>query len=127
MTERIVSLVNPTAHTTPGIYLINVMTRETQGKRDILEHFKIDPDPSKRSDLVEVELKINGVSVDFEKSVNEMWERLSSRFDENVLEKAKELVSGSRLDKLSDILNRVEWELKDEVEKLFNVKIDLEE
>lgn len=120
MTEKIVSSVCPTDHTTPAIFLINAISREAP-RGDVLNHFNIVTKEGHKPE-VDVELTINGVSVDFEKTVNEMWERLSNRFDEKVLEKAKELVSMSRFSKIEELIQDAEWKIEEELEKLFGDK-----
>ena len=117
MTERIVETINPADHSTVAIYLINTMSREAKHV-NLLEHFKI-----KRvvgdAVTVDVELLINGVPVDFQKSIEEMWERLSSRYNEDVLEKAKQMLSNTRLGKLNDLLDNATWQIEEELNTLF--------
>lgn len=113
-------MISPVANNTPGIFLLNTMTREVS-RGSILEHFRVVREDGKDV-LVNVEMKINGVEVDFSKSVTEMWERLSSQFDEKVLEKAKELVSESRFEKLDNIMKQAEDQIQAELETLFQKK-----
>jgi hypothetical protein len=117
--------INPTAHTTPAVFLINTMAREAKGK-DLLEYFRVQRD-GKEPPSVTVELKINGVEVDFSKSVTEMWARLRARHHEDILEQAKELVSNSRLEKLNDIIQLAEFRINNEIEVLFNEKFGVKE
>ena len=112
-------MINPVSNDTAGIFLLNTITREVP-RADIIEHFRIYQGGDRT--LVEVEMKINGVEVDFSKSVTDMWERLSSRFDEKVLEKAKDLVSESRFEKLGEIMRQAEYQIQDELEALFQKK-----
>lgn len=113
------SHVDPTSDTTPGIFLINVIARETV-RRDMIKHFRLtDPHSPNHVRTVEVKMTINGVEVDFERSVNEMWERLSDTFENKVLEKAKELVKMTKFGKFQEILERAEWEIENELEKAF--------
>lgn len=113
------SRINPTDHSTAGIFLINTIAREVP-RANILEHFRIDRktgDPE--SVKVEVRMTINGVEVDFEKSINDMWERLSKTFDAAVLDKARDLVMLTKHQDILDILRSAERELLDELEKHF--------
>lgn len=110
------SNVRVTDHSAPAIMLIEAMARESKDD-DILAKFPTMP-PLKL-EYVNVKLTINGVEVDFVQTAREMWNRLAASHDEDVLAKAKELVGRGRLDKLSDILSRFEWELENEVEQLF--------
>ena len=113
------SHVDPTSRTTPGIFLLNMIAREAPHAQ-MIEHFRLtDPHSSGHVRTVEVKMTINGVEVDFERSVNEMWERLSSSFDAQVLEKAKELLKLTRFSNLEDILQRAEWAIENELERLF--------
>lgn len=109
--------ISPVERTTPGIYLLNTMSREAK-LSDLLEHFKIERVKGE-SVKVEVELKINGVPVNFSKSVEEMWERMLSSYNKDVLEKAKELISKTRFDGLNRIMDSVEYQMQCELEKLF--------
>lgn len=111
-------LIDPTLNDTPSIFLLNMMTAEAK-RGDLLEHFKITLNTNEPT-KVEVELKINGVEVDFSKSITEMWNRLQASYDEDVLEKAKELVSQTRLQKLNDLLQDAEYKIQAELEELFN-------
>lgn len=120
MVERIVEVVGPTDHTTPAIYLLNTMSREAK-RSDLLEHFKIKRVDGQKT-TVEVELKINGMPVDFSKSIQEMWDRMFNRYEDDVLEKAKELLSATRFDKLNQILSAAEDEIEKEVKNLFDSK-----
>jgi len=94
------------------------MSREAK-RADLLEHFKIKTADGENT-FVEVEMKINGVEVDFSKSVTEIWERMQSSYDEDLLEKAKELVGVMRLERLQDIIQGVEDKLEREVNELFS-------
>lgn len=118
MTERIVEIVCPTDRTTPAIYLLNTMTREVK-RGDLLEHFKI-PLVDGQKTVVEVEMKINGVPVNFSESIQDMWDRMFSSYEDDVLRKAKELLSATRFDRLNDLLNVAEWEIEQEVTKLLD-------
>ena len=71
---------------------------------------------------VEVELKVNGVPVCFSTAIDNIWERVSKQYDAEVLKAAKELVKGTRLQRLTEILDRFDWELEQEVTQLFEQK-----
>lgn len=71
---------------------------------------------------VEVELKVNGVPVCFSTSIDNIWERASKQYDADVMKAAKELVKGTRLQRLTEILDRFDWELEQEVTQLFEQK-----
>jgi hypothetical protein len=109
-----------------SVVLWEIMVREAKGtpdsaiKSDIEQKFNL-PDRASREQVeVEVELTINGVPVSFQKSVDELWERTMAQYEQRILEKAKELVSASRLGKLQEIIERAEWQLQEEIETLYN-------
>lgn len=110
-------MINPTLRNTPSIFLINMMSAEA--KRDeLLEHFKITTvknTPTK----VEVELKINGVEVDFSRAITDMWNRLQETYRADVMQKAKDLISQTRFEKLQDLMQEAEYKIEAELEELF--------
>ena len=113
-------MIDPTRRDTPGIFLINVMSAEAK-RGDLLEHFKINlirNEPTK----VEVELKINGVEVDFSRAITEMWNRLQDSYNADVMQKAKDLISQTRFEKLNELLQDAEYKISEELEELFNNK-----
>jgi hypothetical protein len=114
---KIVEKISPVDRTPHSIMLINAMTRSV-GRGDLLEHFKIVREDGKNVE-VDVELLINGVHVDVKKTLDEMWERLVSKYHEDVLEKSKELLSQSRLNKLDELIRDAEWKIEEELNKLF--------
>lgn len=110
-------MIDPTRRDTPSIFLINMMSAEAE-RGDLLEHFKItlvENTPTK----VKVELKINGVEVDFSRSITEMWNRLQESYDADVMQKAKELISQTRFEKLQDLMQEAEYKIEAELEELF--------
>lgn len=114
---KIVEKINPIDGKNSSILLLNAMTRECK-HGDILEHFKIEQEEGLDS-TVGVELIINGVHVDVKKSLDEMFDRLVARYDEKVLEKAKELISETRLGRLQDLLQDAEFKIEQELNLLF--------
>ena len=117
MTDRIVDNVDLASRTTGAIYLINAMTREVK-HAEMLDHFNLEQIEGKNVH-VNVELLINGVSVDFTKTLEEMWNRMCSSYDSDVLEKAKSLLSTTRFENLSNMLQQAESDMCDELHKLF--------
>jgi hypothetical protein len=107
--------ISPGEHSTAGVFLINTMSAHAP-RADLLEVFRFKEGEPR---VVEAELRINGVEVNFRAAIEDCWGRLSNRFDEATLEKAKELVKASRLRKMQDIIERAEWELSNEIEQLF--------
>lgn len=110
------SNVDCTARTAPAIMLLEAMVRESK-IAELDKKFGLPAVPL-RNEFVRVELKINGVEVDFVKTAQEMWERLESQHEADVLEKAKELVGRTRLDKVHQLMERFEWEIEQELLKL---------
>lgn len=111
-----VSKINPTEHSTCGIFLINMMSEDVP-HGELLKHFRIEQTYNEPT-LVDVTMQINGVPVDFKKSLEEMWSRLFLTYENDVLEKAKTLVSRSKFDKLNDILEQAEYSIMDELRNL---------
>ena len=111
-------MLNPITNDTAGVFLINIMAASPR-RQDLLEHFKIQ-NPANGITLVEVEMKINGVEVDFSRSVTDMWNRLHDCYEEDVIEKATELVGMSKLDRLASIIREAEQEIESEIRTLFN-------
>lgn len=106
MTE-IVNILN---RKTPEMLLFVLMVKESDSPRgDLDSYFNLNGENN-----VEVELKVNGVELKF----TPLIERLCEKLDEHILEKAKELLSRSRLEKLEQILSEAEWKIEQELEKL---------
>lgn len=106
-----------------SVCLVEIMVRESNKGKDMDTKFNLplrEQRPEGEELAVEVEMKINGVPVSFKDSFEELWDRMTSGYDQHVLEKAKELVSGTRLGRLQEIIERFEWELENEVETLYN-------
>ena len=114
--------ISPTSYNTPSIFLLNAISREAC-RADLLDHFKIVREDGKPT-LVNVEMKINGVEVDFSATVNDMWKRLSSTFEEKVLEKAKELIRETRSDRFNEIVQQSERILLRDLEALFQTEFE---
>jgi hypothetical protein len=64
---------------------------------------------------VDVELTINGESVDFLDALHDILMQFDVASERAVLERAKEVVSSSRLDALSRKLNEFEWQIEEEL------------
>lgn len=114
------SNVDVTTREAYSIMLIEAMVRTSKNSKALAEKFDI-PYVPLQMQYVKVELKINDVEVDFVKTAEEMWNRLNSRYEQDVLEKAKELVGQSRYQNLMDIIEQHEFELQRELERLFAV------
>lgn len=112
------SIVNVTDNTAPAIMLINAMAREAP-RDELLSTFNHPQFPLTHSS-VDVRLTINGVEVDFMKTAQEMWDRLRRHHREDVEKCAKELLSQTRFDKLGELIQKVEWEIGQEIEKLLH-------
>ena len=114
-------MVCPVSKTTPGIFLLNCMSREAKNA-NLLEHFKIKTADGENT-FVEVKMTINGVEVDFSKSITEMWERLQFQYDEDLISKAKELIIGDRFYRFNESIYELECNFKEEVDKLFETSL----
>lgn len=107
--SELVDCVNRAAH---GHVLIAAMTTASKtSKIDVVKLFG-------KGHMVDVVFKINGVDVPFEETVDNLFERQFEKIDSYVLEKAKELLSVSRFDRLSNKLSELEWQMEEELEKI---------
>lgn len=114
--ERLSVVSNDTA----GRFLINMIAVETP-RQDVLNKFRFSTEPGQTA-MADVALTINGVPVNFTRAINDMWERLTADYDEDVKKAAKELIRSSRFNELSHLLERIEWSISAEIEKLFPSK-----
>lgn len=105
--------VDPTESNAASILLINAMA--LLAPDDFQELF--DPQYVGGTCSVDVELKVNGVVVPFAESVTNAWNILESSIDKHVKEKALELVSRAKLDKLLYALDNAEWQIENALEK----------
>lgn len=108
--REMTEIVNILNRKTPEMLLFVLMVKESDSPRgDLDSYFNLNGENN-----VEVELKVNGVELKF----TPLIERLCEKLDEHILEKAKELLSRSRLEKLEQILSEAEWKIEQELEKL---------
>ena len=111
-------MISPVSDDIAGVFLINTMSDEAK-RQDLLDYFKVEIPTDGSFIKVKVEMKINGVEVSFSRAVTDMWNRLSDRYEEDVLEKAKELVGQSKLQRLTDLIQEAECEIEAEIRTLF--------
>ena len=119
-----ISKIDPTDHSLCGIFHINIMSSEVK-RSSLFTHFKINQSPDEKN--VDVTMQINGVSVDFKRSLEEMWTRLSDAYDADVLKSANALIAESRVYKLNQIIYEAEQTIRNELEKLQLIEKDSED
>ena len=115
MTDRIVSEVSIIEHSDAGIFIVNAMS-DASTDDTFLSHFKMNDDC--KHPIVKVEMTVNGVPVDFRKTLEDIFDIFESKYDETVKKAALDLVSGSRLQKLSQALENAEWQIEDEINRI---------
>ncbi len=109
--------VNPVDHSTASILLINAMSKHCPNSVDMKEMFGIER-PAEGPVMLDVELIVNGVSVPFKHTVEDVWRQLCDKRDEKLLEMAKKLVSSSALEPLMDALQTAQWDIEQALEKV---------
>jgi DNA primase len=110
------SIVNVIDHTAPSVMILEAMVR-TAGHDQLLTMFGFPKVPLTHQHA-EVKLFINGAEVDFIKTAQEMWDRMTRTYNEDLEEAARKLVKRTRLEKLEEILSRAEELVESEVNKL---------
>lgn len=98
-----------------GVLLIEAMTASPV-LDDILKTY------SRETETVNVELKINGYAVPIVEALEGAWGRLRAHYKQDVIKKAKELLTTQALEKieaLRDILEECETKVKDYAESTF--------
>jgi polysaccharide deacetylase 2 family uncharacterized protein YibQ len=96
---------------TPSVMLLNAMAALAPDNGDIQSIFNLKYGDGKC--MVDLELSVNGVVIPFKESIQDAWKALEATLDEEILKRAMELVSKSRLDKLQMALDNVEWQIED--------------
>jgi hypothetical protein len=120
MTEKYQPISRKNWGTIMSIVLWEAMVRESKPE-DMAQKYGIEcPTPKGKELEVEVDFRVNGVPLNFKKTVEELGARMESRFDEEVLKKAKELVNLTRFERLSEIINNAEYQIEQEIERVFN-------
>lgn len=104
--------VDVTSHTTPGIFLLNMMTTVTK-REDLLALYE------PMGGAVTVELKVNGVVMPFAQSIEEMWDRLHKHNDELAMEKALKMVSDAGMDDIVEMMSEFKSEMRDTLRRKF--------
>lgn len=112
------SIVSPTSNTTEGRVAINIMSAEAATDK-LYEHFKLVTIPG-QDVTVDVQMTINGVPVDYSRSIIDLWERVKAHRDKEVLAKAKELISMTRFSKLNERLDDLEYAAIREIDALMS-------
>lgn len=121
MTEKYQPISRINWNTPMSVFLWEAMVRESNKGKDIDKVFGLEcPTPKGKELEVEVDFRVNGVPLNFQKTVEELWGRMSKRFDDEVLQKAKELVNLTRFERLSEIINNAEYQIEQEIERVFN-------
>ena|SRR5665213_555816 len=82
-------------------------------------HDKVVAGAYKNDGNIDIELTINGVSVPVVKVLESVWKSFQAEHDENVRKAAIEIVKGSKLSKLLEIIDDAEYALTEEIDKLF--------
>jgi hypothetical protein len=96
---------------------INIVERENSAAFFLLAAIaKYDKDKMIQEANVEVEIKINGIEFPFKPVIDDLFERFGHHFDEQVYEKAKQLVAAASLDNLRASLERAEYEISNALE-----------
>lgn len=104
--------VDVTRHTTPGIFILNMVSTETK-REDLLALYE------PMGGAVTVELKINGIVMPFAKSIVEMWDRLNRHNDELAMEKALKMVSDAGMDDIVEMMSEFKSEMRDTLRRKF--------
>lgn len=104
MTEKI----DPLANNAASVMLINAMAM--LAPNDFQELFN--PQYVDGKCTVDVQLTVNGVVVPFKESVEEGWKQLEASLSDEILKRAKELVSMARLDDVRMALDNAEWRIE---------------
>lgn len=113
--------IDPVGHDSVAIFILNAMSAQTADGDELFKKFNI-PEYSGQLNYkptVDIRLLVNGVEVDCLKSLKETMDRLLSGYERHIEEKAKELVTATRLDKLLSLLNEYEWQIENEINRLF--------
>lgn len=109
--EQIVTeVVNVANHSPASILILEAMVSHVGNDGDIMKAFGC------TSADVDVQLLVNGVSVDIVKSLSEAWARLEAHFEERAKEKALEMIKGAGLKDMLDTIERAEWTIREKLE-----------
>ena len=117
--NRMIEKVDPVSGTSSSILLLNAMAKMAPSSVEIAEIFGLERGDAR---AVSVELIVNGVSVPFAATVEDAWHAMAQRIDTMVTEKALELVSKARLDKLMCALDDAEWQIEKALEEAIKDK-----
>lgn len=101
-----------TKHTFLSIAVIHIMTEETREAKDFVERFKLVP--GSNSD-VEIDIKINGVPVNFQHFMNE----LERQHNDMLQQQAHALLKENGISKLQDIISDLEKNIERKIEEVF--------
>lgn len=106
------SQVDLVAHTTPSIALLNAICRKFD-RNDVIAGLNI---PHQTS-VVEVKLTVNGVEIDFEKMVEELWRQANDNANERARQLAKDMIRGTKLQGLFEVMEKAEFEIGEALDK----------
>lgn len=72
---------------------------------------------------LQVELKINGVSVPFVATIEDIYRRIHESCNERAAQIAYETASLKGLGELRDTIQRADWEIRNKIEETFGVSL----
>ena len=117
MTEEIKILLR----NTPQIIIWNLMCAHAEkiGKLDKLDEVFPDLRANGNDTVIQAELIVNGVSLPVMDSLNAYWLKAEETLDQRARDMTAETLKGSRLQSLMNRLSAIEWEVHDDLDKLF--------
>ena len=106
---------------TPQIIIWNLMCAHAEkiGKLDKLDEVFPDLRANGNDTVIQAELIVNGVSLPVMDSLNAYWTKAEESLDQRAREMAAEVLKGSPLQSLMNRLSNIEWEIHEELDKLF--------
>jgi hypothetical protein len=74
---------------------------------------------SANNPLLDVEVKINGVVVPFENTMEIIYKQLQKVIEEEEQSKIRDKTNRYRFEKLAQMIDKFEWEIEQELDRLF--------
>lgn len=103
-----------------GMFLLEAIVASRSSHEDALAHFL--PDLREGCNEVAVTLLVNGTQVPFKSVIDGFFSRMLSHLDEEVENRAKQLVTEAGLDRIRTALERAEWDISEAIRRTLQAR-----
>lgn len=111
--------IDAVEHSTPAVFIWNLMCEHCVKAGHGYKIDKAFPGLAPGNTIVQAELIVNGVSLPVMDSLNHYWFRAEAELDKRARKMAEDMLKGTALQSVMDRLSAIEWEINEELDKIF--------